>query len=89
MVIVVTMEMYVYRLTLLYNTVLFLSREPIRKACLSRLSGGRNWTHVFNLSWTRYMVYCILYKSDVHYLVCQLVLFVPSFSLYSGSPLLL
>lgn len=40
------------RLMLLYNTVLFLSREPIRKACLSRLRGGRNWTHVFNLSWT-------------------------------------
>ncbi|XP_065912317.1 man(5)GlcNAc(2)-PP-dolichol translocation protein RFT1-like [Dysidea avara] len=39
------------RLMLLYNTVLFLSREPIRKACLSRLSEGRNWTLIFNLSW--------------------------------------
>ena len=39
------------RLTLLYNTVLFLSREALRKACLSQTTEERKWVHVFNLCW--------------------------------------
>eukprot|EP00731_Ephydatia_muelleri_P003795 Em0001g3795a len=39
------------RLTLLYSTVLFLSREALRKACLSRTTGQTKWRHVNNLMW--------------------------------------
>ncbi len=41
------------RLTLLYSTILFLSREAFRKACLSRPYGQkeRNWRQLINLTW--------------------------------------
>ena len=43
------------RLTLLYSTVLFLSREPFRKACLSAgpdtLADPAKWARVTNLIW--------------------------------------
>ncbi|KAM4587771.1 man(5)GlcNAc(2)-PP-dolichol translocation protein RFT1 [Odontesthes bonariensis] len=40
------------RLTLLYSTVVFLSREAFRRACLSGESGtNRSWRQVINLLW--------------------------------------
>ncbi|KAM6981293.1 man(5)GlcNAc(2)-PP-dolichol translocation protein RFT1 [Aplochiton taeniatus] len=40
------------RLTLLYSTLVFLSREAFRKACLSGGSGkDHNWRQVINLLW--------------------------------------
>ncbi|KAM3877563.1 man(5)GlcNAc(2)-PP-dolichol translocation protein RFT1 [Diretmus argenteus] len=40
------------RLTLLYSTLVFLSREAFRRACLSGGSGtGHNWRQVINLLW--------------------------------------
>eukprot|EP00040_Diaphanoeca_grandis_P019774 m.104689 g.104689 ORF g.104689 m.104689 type:complete len:547 (-) comp27586_c0_seq1:201-1841(-) len=43
------------RLTLLYSTILFISREPFRKACLSvdraELSNGNKLQTVMNVSW--------------------------------------
>ncbi|XP_075997152.1 man(5)GlcNAc(2)-PP-dolichol translocation protein RFT1 [Genypterus blacodes] len=40
------------RLTLLYSTLVFLSREAFRKACLSGGSGkSHNWRQVINLLW--------------------------------------
>ncbi|XP_061687952.1 protein RFT1 homolog isoform X1 [Syngnathoides biaculeatus] len=40
------------RLTLLYSTLVFLSREAFRKACLSGSDGGKhNWRQVINLLW--------------------------------------
>uniref|UniRef100_A0A668ANQ4 Protein RFT1 homolog n=1 Tax=Myripristis murdjan TaxID=586833 RepID=A0A668ANQ4_9TELE len=40
------------RLTLLYSTLVFLSREAFRRACLSRGSGtGHSWRQVVNLLW--------------------------------------
>lgn len=41
------------RLTLLYSTILFLSREAFRKACLSRTSSSskKNWRQIINLVW--------------------------------------
>ena len=39
------------RLTLIYSTILFLSRESFRKACLSRDSKERKWTQLINLIW--------------------------------------
>lgn len=41
------------RLVLLYSTILFLSREAFRKACLSRTSASpeRNWRQTINLTW--------------------------------------
>lgn len=40
------------RLTLLYSTLVFLSREAFRRACLSGESGKeRNWRQVINLLW--------------------------------------
>ena len=41
------------RLTLLYSTILFLSREAFRKTCLSRPYGTktRNWRQLINLTW--------------------------------------
>ncbi len=42
------------RLILLYSTILFLSREAFRKACLSRPNGlgnERNWRQLINLTW--------------------------------------
>ena len=40
-----------YRLTLLYNTVLFLSREALRKAGLTRSADRTEWSHTSNLMW--------------------------------------
>ncbi|KAI5628398.1 protein RFT1-like, partial [Silurus asotus] len=39
------------RLTLLYTTLVFLSREAFRRACLSEEGAGRNWRQVINLLW--------------------------------------
>ena len=41
------------RLTLLYSTILFLSREAFRKACLSRTanSSTKKWRQLINLVW--------------------------------------
>ncbi|XP_065188096.1 protein RFT1 homolog [Sycon ciliatum] len=39
------------RLTLLYTTGLFLSREALRRACLSKTDEGCNVRHVVNLMW--------------------------------------
>ncbi|XP_019849738.1 PREDICTED: protein RFT1 homolog isoform X1 [Amphimedon queenslandica] len=44
------------RLTLLYNTILFLSREPFRKAALSKTSTTRQWQYTFNLMWLPFLV---------------------------------
>jgi hypothetical protein len=38
---------------LLYTTVLFIAREPLRKACLDKDSGGKNWRQTNNLVWLR------------------------------------
>ncbi|KAK7476317.1 hypothetical protein BaRGS_00032435 [Batillaria attramentaria] len=38
------------RLTLLYSTILFLTKEAFDRACLSRAE-GRDWRHVVNLMW--------------------------------------
>lgn len=43
------------RLTLLYNTILFLSREPFRKAALSKTSSTRQWQYTFNLMWLPFL----------------------------------
>ena len=43
-----------HRLTLLYNSVLFLSREALRKACLTETTEEKKWRHVFNLMWCTY-----------------------------------
>lgn len=42
--------LFLYRLTLLYSTTLFLAREAFRRACLS---GGtqRDWSQTLNLLW--------------------------------------
>uniref|UniRef100_A0A8C5FY67 Protein RFT1 homolog n=1 Tax=Gouania willdenowi TaxID=441366 RepID=A0A8C5FY67_GOUWI len=40
------------RLTLLYSTLVFLSREAFRRACLSGVSGSKHsWRQVINLLW--------------------------------------
>ena len=40
------------RLTLLYSTLVFLSREAFRRACLSGVSGtNRSWRQAINLLW--------------------------------------
>ncbi|XP_062321271.1 protein RFT1 homolog [Osmerus eperlanus] len=39
------------RLTLLYSTLVFLSREAFRKACLSGSGTDPNWRQVINLLW--------------------------------------
>ncbi|XP_066520508.1 man(5)GlcNAc(2)-PP-dolichol translocation protein RFT1 isoform X2 [Hoplias malabaricus] len=39
------------RLMLLYTTLVFLSREAFRRACLSGDGAGRNWRQVINLLW--------------------------------------
>ncbi|XP_061147642.1 protein RFT1 homolog isoform X1 [Syngnathus typhle] len=40
------------RLTLLYSTLVFLSREAFRRACLSGSDGGKhNWRQLINLLW--------------------------------------
>ncbi len=39
------------RLMLLYYTVLFISREAFRKACLTETTEEKKWRHVFNLMW--------------------------------------
>ena len=49
------------RLTLLYSSILFLSREAFRKACLSRSqnSSTKNWRQVINLVWCCVPVGCV------------------------------
>ncbi len=42
---------FCYRLMLLYSTLVFLSREAFRRACLSGEGAGRNWRQVINLLW--------------------------------------
>jgi oligosaccharide translocation protein RFT1 len=47
------------RLTLLYSTVLFLAREPFRKACVGVRHGldqRREWAMFINLVWLRYVI---------------------------------
>jgi oligosaccharide translocation protein RFT1 len=40
------------RLTLLYSTILFLSREAFRRATLTSTSSReREWTYIFNTMW--------------------------------------
>jgi oligosaccharide translocation protein RFT1 len=39
------------RLTLLYTTILFVSREAFRKACLSKSNVGIQWRQTINLLW--------------------------------------
>jgi oligosaccharide translocation protein RFT1 len=41
------------RLTLLYNTLLFVSREALRRACLTRTKTSVVWSKTFNLMWCR------------------------------------
>jgi oligosaccharide translocation protein RFT1 len=40
-----------HRLTLLYDTVLFISREALRKAGLSQTTSHTEWNHTSNLMW--------------------------------------
>jgi hypothetical protein len=44
------------RLTLLYNSVLFFSREALRKVCLTETAEEKKWRHVFNLMWCTYVI---------------------------------
>ncbi|XP_016384527.1 protein RFT1 homolog isoform X2 [Sinocyclocheilus rhinocerous] len=47
------------RLMLLYSTLVFLSREAFRRACLSSEGAGRNWRQVINLLWLTFPVGCV------------------------------
>ncbi|KAB5584185.1 hypothetical protein PHYPO_G00104480 [Pangasianodon hypophthalmus] len=47
------------RLTLLYSTLVFLSREAFRRACLSGEGAGRNWRQVINLLWLTLPLGCL------------------------------
>uniref|UniRef100_A0A8C2K4L2 Protein RFT1 homolog n=1 Tax=Cyprinus carpio TaxID=7962 RepID=A0A8C2K4L2_CYPCA len=47
------------RLMLLYSTLVFLSREAFRRACLSGEGAGRNWRQVINLLWLTFPVGCV------------------------------
>ena len=54
-------EWMIDSLTLLVTTSLFLTREPIRKACLDKSSG--EWSYINQLSWLSYLfpfnfIYC-------------------------------
>ena len=50
------------RLTLLYSTLLFVSREPVRKTCLSvqRGTNGVVWRRIANTSWLAAPIGCLL-----------------------------
>ncbi|XP_072540629.1 man(5)GlcNAc(2)-PP-dolichol translocation protein RFT1 [Salminus brasiliensis] len=47
------------RLMLLYTTLVFLSREAFRRACLSGEGAGRNWRQVINLLWFTLPLGCL------------------------------
>uniref|UniRef100_A0A671N5C6 Protein RFT1 homolog n=1 Tax=Sinocyclocheilus anshuiensis TaxID=1608454 RepID=A0A671N5C6_9TELE len=47
------------RLMLLYSTLVFLSREAFRRACLISEGAGRNWRKVINLLWLTFPVGCV------------------------------
>ncbi|KAI4892752.1 hypothetical protein NFI96_032313 [Prochilodus magdalenae] len=47
------------RLMLLYTTLVFLSREAFRRACLSGDGVGRNWRQVINLLWLTLPLGCL------------------------------
>lgn len=47
------------RLTLLYSTLVFLSREAFRRACLSGHGAGRTWRQVINLLWLALPLGCL------------------------------
>lgn len=47
------------RLLLLESTILFLSREAFRRACLSQTSGSRSWPQIINLLWLTYALFLI------------------------------
>ncbi|XP_076870595.1 man(5)GlcNAc(2)-PP-dolichol translocation protein RFT1 [Brachyhypopomus gauderio] len=47
------------RLMLLYSTLVFLSREAFRRACLSGDTVGRNWRQVINLLWLTLPLGCL------------------------------
>ncbi|XP_017574741.1 protein RFT1 homolog [Pygocentrus nattereri] len=47
------------RLMLLYTTLVFLSREAFRRACLSGEGEGRNWRQVINLLWLTLPLGCL------------------------------
>uniref|UniRef100_A0AAR2LFV5 Protein RFT1 homolog n=1 Tax=Pygocentrus nattereri TaxID=42514 RepID=A0AAR2LFV5_PYGNA len=49
----------VFRLMLLYTTLVFLSREAFRRACLSGEGEGRNWRQVINLLWLTLPLGCL------------------------------
>eukprot|EP00041_Stephanoeca_diplocostata_P024357 m.615685 g.615685 ORF g.615685 m.615685 type:complete len:437 (+) comp22509_c0_seq6:166-1476(+) len=50
------------RLTLLYSTLLFVSREPVRKTCLSVQRGpnGADWNRIANITWMATPIGCSL-----------------------------
>lgn len=47
------------RLTLLYNTLLFVSREALRRACLTRTKTSVVWSKTFNLMWCSVLVWTV------------------------------
>uniref|UniRef100_A0A3B1IKK1 Protein RFT1 homolog n=1 Tax=Astyanax mexicanus TaxID=7994 RepID=A0A3B1IKK1_ASTMX len=47
------------RLMLLYTTLVFLSREAFRRACLSGEGAGRDWRQVINLLWLTLPLGCL------------------------------
>ncbi|XP_026863632.2 protein RFT1 homolog isoform X1 [Electrophorus electricus] len=47
------------RLMLLYSTLVFLSREAFRRACLSEDTVGRTWRQVINLLWLTLPLGCL------------------------------
>ena len=42
------------RLNLLYSTIVFVSREAFRRACMSKHTEDRNWAQIVNLIWCMY-----------------------------------
>lgn len=47
------------RLLLLESTILFLSKEPLLKACLTDTK-SHNWAQVINQIWLSWVVFCLL-----------------------------
>ena len=65
------------RLTLLYSTLVFLSREAFRRACLSGVSGiNHSWRQVINLLWLTWVSSTKLFKCEVFNLVYSAWIFV-------------
>lgn len=55
-----------HRLTLLYTTLVFLSREAFRRACLSGGSGTKHsWRQVINLLWLTWVHWKAEYAFDI------------------------